>query len=92
MTTLGITRERAAFEALNKQRQWHDAALVMFDDGSFDAVPSAYLTDISYGLRANVVSSSVLPPLWEITGDERLWSDLAPDEQQWCAKQVAQDL
>lgn len=52
---IGTSLREAVREALEKFRQWMDGAtVVQFTDGSHDAVPSAYLSDVSYCNRDDV--------------------------------------
>jgi hypothetical protein len=87
---LGTTLETAARSLLENLEQWRKAALVVYDDGTYDAVPAALLTDISWVGRGHVEDRVIIRELSAITGDDRAWDDLDTEEQNWAVQQMAE--
>lgn len=85
---LGYTLRHAVQEALEKFRQWMDGAVVVrFTDGSYDAVPRPYLTDVSYCNR-NEIEARV----FEITDPDQLgdWDGIVTgDVVDWVTEQIS---
>jgi len=83
----GYTLRHAVQEALEKFRQWMDGAVVVrFTDGSYDAIPRPYLSDVSYCNR-NEIDKTV----FEITDVDQLgdWDGTVTDEVvDWVTEQI----
>ena len=83
----GYTLQHAVHEALEKFDHWLDGAVVVrFVDGSYDAIPRPYLSDISYCNR-DEVEARVL----EITDPAELgdWDGTVTDEVvDWVTEQI----
>ena len=90
---IGYTAEIAAREAMEKGGPWMDGAVVVrYTDGSYDAVPRAHLTDISWcnrGLVDAVVAEMNDPADWGVS-DGRSLDDLTPDEIDVLVGQIAE--
>lgn len=85
---LGYTLRHAVQEALEHFRGWLDgAAVVRFADGSYDAIPRPYLTDVSYCNR-NEIEERV----FEITDPDQLgdWDGIVTDDVvDWVTEQIS---
>jgi len=86
----GIKAQEAAYEALDKMERWGEAALVHYDDGSFDAVPAAYLTDVSWSGKGHVDGYVIVYDLVGLSCDERNWGALFEMERQWAARRLVE--
>lgn len=74
----GFTLRHAVQEALERFGGWLDGAVVVrFADGSYDAIPRPYLSDISYGNRDEVDAT-----VFEITDVDDLgeWDGTVTDD------------
>ena len=85
---LGYTLRHAVQEALQHFRGWMDGAVVVrFSDGSYDAIPGAFLSDISYGNR-DAIDATV----FEITDPDQLgdWDGTVTDDVvDWVTEQIS---
>jgi len=89
---LGTDAKTAAREALENVERWGNAALVRYDDGSYDSVPLAYLSDVTWSGYGCVAVSCHINDLSEITGDGCNWDTLDADERAWAVEQLVAEL
>ena len=84
---LGYTLRHAVQEALEEFGGWMGgAAVVRFTDGSYDAIPGAFLNDISYGNRDAIEAT-----VFEITDPDQLgdWDGKVTDDVvDWVTAQI----
>ena len=84
---LGYTLRLAVQEALEEFGGWMGGAVVVrFTDGSYDAIPGAFLSDISYGNRAAIEAT-----VFEITDPDQLgdWDGkVTADVVDWVTAQI----
>lgn len=87
----GYTLQHAVREALENFQSWLDgAAVVRYVDGSYDAIPRPYLSDISYCNRDEVTAR-----VFEITDPDQLgisdWDGTVTDELvTWLVEQIGE--
>jgi len=85
---LGTDAKTAAREALENIERWGDAAVVRYDDGSYDAAPLAYLSDVTWSGYGCVAGHTVIRSLSEITNSPVCWDALDADEREWAVGQL----
>jgi hypothetical protein len=85
---LGYTLRHAVQEALELFRGWMDGAVVVrFADGSYDAIPRPYLSDVSYCNRDEIEAV-----VFEITDPDQLgdWDGIVTDDVvDWVTEQIS---
>ena len=90
---IGYTAEQAAREAVMNHRRWIGGAVVVrYTDGSYDAVPAPYLTDISWSGRNDMAArvAEVRDLVDWGVNDGRDLGEMASDEVDRLIDQVAE--
>jgi hypothetical protein len=76
----------AIWTMLANCEEWLGGAVVVADGEGYEAIPAAYLSDVSYTGSCEVLYKAT--SLGDVTGDARGWLELGEDEQAWAVAQV----
>lgn len=89
MRKMGTNLDRAIEKALNRATWREGANLIQYDDGSFDAVPPIYLTEVIWIGYQHVERD--LGNVRDRVFDAGLHFPLLEDEIKWLKEQIRQD-